>query len=99
MKSRRTLLIILAVVVAALALTNPSETAYRGHIQEQTGIVGTLSMGLMDLLSKDGSRGIHRDNYVLFSKFYLGGDGLLPRQDLAWGVAGMFIEIDGPQRR
>lgn len=96
MKSRRTLLIILVVVLGALVLTNPDEGQYRGHIQEQQGIVGVLGIGLADLLS-NGQRGIHRDNYLVCSKFYVGGDGILPRQDLAWGVAGRFIDIKEPR--
>lgn len=92
MKSRRTLLIVLAVVFGALVLTNPSESQYRGHIQERQGIVGTLGMGLADLLSGAKGGGIHRDNYLICSRYYVGGDGILPRQNLAWGIAGMFFE-------
>ena len=96
MLSRRTWMIVAAVIVGALALTNPNEAEYRGHIQERQGILGALGIGLVDILS-NGNRGIHRDNYLLFSKFYVGGDGILPRQDLAWGVAGKFFEINPPQ--
>lgn len=90
---RRPLLLLVLGLLGALALTNPNEAQYRGYIQEQQGIVGVLGIGLADLLTMDGKRGIHRDNYILFSKFYIGGDGLLPRQDLAWGCARTFFEI------
>ena len=86
--------IVLLVIAGMLAFTNPDETQYRAHIQEREGIVGVLGMGLADLLSKHSSKGIHRDNYVVCSKFYAGGDGILPRQDLAWGIAGKFVDIE-----
>ncbi len=86
--------LLLLVIVGLLAFTNPSESQYRAHIKEREGIVGTLGLGLADLLSKDSTKGIHRDNYIVFSKFYAGGDGILPRQDLAWGIAGKFVDIE-----
>ncbi len=94
----RTLIIVAAVLVAFLAYTNPNEAAYRAHVQEREGVMGVLGLGLADLLSKNNSKGIHRDNYLVCSKFYVGGDGLLPRQDLAWGVANKFIELDQKKR-
>ncbi len=97
MKLRYVALLILLVIAAGLALTNPNESQYRAHVQEREGLLGTLGLGLADLLSKDASKGIHRDNYFVASKFYVGGDGVLPRQDLAWGIGGKFWEIE--QRR
>lgn len=90
-------LIILVVVAAALALTNPSEADFRAHIQERQGIFGTLGLALTDLLSADSRKGVHRENYILFSKFYIGGDGILPRQDLGWGIAGKCFEKEFPE--
>ena len=95
----KTPLIVLAVVAAMLAFTNPNETTFRAHVQEQQGIIGTLGLGLADLLSKDAKRGIHRENYLLFSKFYMGGDGILPRQELGWGIAGKCFDSDIKQER
>lgn len=90
---KRTLVIALLIIAGLLAFTNPDEVQYRAYIQQREGIVGVLGMGLMDLLSTSGNKGIHQANYIVFSKFYVGGDGLLPRQDLAWGIAGKFIDI------
>jgi hypothetical protein len=95
----KTLLIVLAVVAAMLAFTNPNETTFRAHVQEKQGIVGTLSLGLVDLLSKDSKRGIHRENFILFSKFYMGGDGILPRSELGWGIAGKCFDSEIKQER
>ena len=96
MFKRNRILILLAILLGALALKNPDEAQYRGYIQQRQGILGSLGIGLADLLAT-GNRGIHRDNYVFFSKFYIGGDGILPRQDLAWGVGGRFFEINAPK--
>ena len=46
-----------------------------------------------DLFSTGKKGGIQRDNYFIASRFYLGGDGILPRQDVAWGIAGYFFEV------
>jgi hypothetical protein len=95
----KTLLIVLAVVATMLAFTNPNEVDFRAHIQERQGIIGTLGLGLADLLSKDAKRGIHRDNFILFSKFYMGGDGILPRSELGWGIAGKCFDSEIKQER
>lgn len=96
------LIAILTVVLVMAALTNPTVEQYRGHIREKEGLAGTLGLLAADLLSvgdpKQPSRGIHRESYVLFSRFYLGGDGLLPRQDLAWGALGRFWDITPTER-
>lgn len=98
MKSRL-VLILVAALVTILALTNPNEDAFRSHVKEQQGLVGMLGLGLADLLSANSDRGIHRDNYLICSKFFVGGDGLLPRQDIAWGIAGRFIDIKAGKDR
>ncbi|MDB6117057.1 MAG: hypothetical protein JWO08_838 [Verrucomicrobiaceae bacterium] len=91
--------LLLLVIIGLLAFTNPTESQYRAHIKEREGIVGSLGLGLADLLSKNSTKGIHRDNYVVLSKFYAGGDGILPRQDLAWGIAGKFVDIEIEKQR
>lgn len=93
------LLIVLTVVAAMLAFTNPNEANFRAHIQERQGIFGTLGMALADLLSPEANKGVRRDNYVLFSKFYIGGDGILPRQELGWGIAGKCFDTEMKQER
>lgn len=86
------LLFLLAAVAVVLALTNPSEADFREHVRKKEGLSGTLGMAVADLLSGGKKGGINRDNYLIASRFYLGGDGILPREDIAWGVAGFFIE-------
>lgn len=86
------LLILLIGTALALAVLNPSETAYREHVRQKQGVAGSAAMAVMDLLSLDKKGGIRRENFIVASRFYLGGDGLLPREDLAWGIAGFFIE-------
>lgn len=85
------LLILLAVIVVALALTNPSEADFREQVRKQDGVAGSAAMAVIDIISPTAKGGIRRDNYLIASRFYIGGDGLLPREDLAWGVAGFFI--------
>lgn len=87
-------LVALAVALAFLALTNPTENQFRAYVQEREGIGGWLGLKLADLLSAGPRAGIRRDNYIFASRFFIGGDGVLPRKDLAWGIAGKFIDIE-----
>lgn len=93
----RSILIALAVALAFLAFTNPTETQFRAHVQEREGIGGWLGLKLADLLSTGPRAGIRRDNYIFASRFYVGGDSVLPRKDLAWGIAGKFIDIESSE--
>ena len=87
------LLFLLIGAAAVLAVLNPSEAAYREHVRQKQGVAGSAAMAVMDVLSLDKKGGIRRENFIVASRFYLGGDGgLLPREDLAWGIAGFFIE-------
>lgn len=86
-------LLLLIIVAVGLALTNPSEAEFREHIRQKEGIAGTALLAVTDLVSGGKKGGIQRDNFIVASKFYVGGDGVLPREDVAWGVAGQFIEI------
>jgi hypothetical protein len=88
----KTPLFLLAAIAVVLALTNPSEADFREHVRKKEGIAGTVGMAVADLLSGGKKGGIQRDNYLVASRFYLGGDGILPREDIAWGIAGFFIE-------
>lgn len=85
------LFFLLAAIVVVLALTNPSEAEYREHIRQQQGIAGTVGMAVADLMTGGKKGGIQRENFIIASRFYLGGNGILPREDLAWGIGGQFI--------
>ena len=86
------ILLLLIVVVGALALTNPNEADYREHIRQKEGLAGTVGMAVADLVSGGKKGGIQRENFIVASRFYMGGDGVLPRENLAWGIARQFIE-------
>ncbi len=92
MRTMKKLLLILIALAAVLAVLNPSEADYREHVREKQGVAGSAAMAVMDLLSLDKKGGIRRENFIVASRFYLGGEGLLPREDLAWGIAGFFID-------
>ncbi len=78
----------------ALAFTNPNEAEFRSYMQSKHGIAGTLSLKVASIFSAGTSTGVHRDNYIVCSRYYVGGDGILPRTDLAWGIAGKFFDIE-----
>ena len=86
------ILLLLIVVAGALALTNPNEADYREHIRQKEGLAGTVGMAVADLVSGGKKGGIQRENFIVASRFYMGGDGVLPRENLAWGIARQFIE-------
>jgi len=86
------LFVLLAAIVVVLALTNPSEADYREHIRQQQGIAGSVGMAVADLITGGKKGGIQRENFIVASRFYLGGNGVLPRENLAWGVGGQFIK-------
>lgn len=85
------LFFLLAAIVVVLTLTNPSEAEYREHIRQQQGIAGTVGMAVADLMTGGKKGGIQRENFIVASRFYLGGNGILPRENLAWGIGGQFI--------
>jgi hypothetical protein len=86
------LIFLLAAIVVVLALTNPNEADYREHIRQQQGIAGSMGMAVADLVTGGKKGGIQRENFTSGSRFYLGGNGVLPRENLAWGVGGQFIK-------
>ncbi|MEZ5384882.1 MAG: hypothetical protein R3F13_05150 [Prosthecobacter sp.] len=90
----RLIIFLLIALLVILALTNPNETEFRTYMQQKHGIAGTLSLKVASIFSAGNGTGLHRDNYFLFSRYYVGGDGILPRSDLAWGVGGKFFEIE-----
>ncbi len=85
-------LLLLILVAGALALTNPNEADYREHIRQKEGLAGTVGMAVADIISGGKKGGIQRENFIIASRFYMGGDGVLPRENLAWGIARQFIE-------
>lgn len=86
--------ILVIAALIALAFTNPNEAEFRSYMQQKHGIAGTLSLKVASIFSAGTSTGVHRDNYIVCSRYYVGGDGILPRTDLAWGVAGKFFDIE-----
>lgn len=86
------ILLLLILVAGALALTNPNEADYREHIRQKEGLAGTVGMAVADIISGGKKGGIQRENFIIASRFYMGGDGVLPRENLAWGIARQFIE-------
>jgi hypothetical protein len=87
------LFLLLAAMAVVLAVLNPSEADFREHVRQKQGVAGTAAMVVMDLLAAGEKGGIKRENFVVASRFHVGGDGLLPREDLAWGIAGFFIDL------
>ncbi|MDP1587092.1 MAG: hypothetical protein Q8M07_05085 [Prosthecobacter sp.] len=90
----RLILFLIIALLVVLAFTNPTEAEFRSHMQQKYGIAGTLSLKVAAIFSAGTSSGLHRENYYLFSRYYVGGDGILPRSDMAWGVAGRFFDIE-----
>ncbi len=86
------IIFLLAAIALALVLTNPNEADYREHIRQKEGLAGTVGMAVADLISGGKKGGIQRENFIIASRFYLGGDGVLPRENLAWGIGKQFIE-------
>lgn len=89
------ILILIIIAAGALFFTNPNEADFREHVRQQEGLAGTLGLAVADLFSGGKKGGINRDNYFLCSRFFVGGDGVLPRRDIAWGIAGQIIDISG----
>ena len=90
------IVILLVAVIAVLALTNPNEAEFRAYMQQKHGIAGAVGLKIASIFSAGTSTGVARDNFIVCSRYYIGGDGILPRTDLAWGVAGHFFDIDEP---
>ncbi|MFZ2278256.1 MAG: hypothetical protein WAW39_10670 [Prosthecobacter sp.] len=90
----RLILFLLFSLIVVLAFTNPNETEFRTYMQQKHGIAGSLSLKVAAIFSAGTSTGVSRDNYIICSRYYIGGDGILPRTDLAWAVAGKFFDID-----
>jgi hypothetical protein len=90
----RLIIFLLISLLVILALTNPNEAEFRSYMQQKHGIAGALSLKVAAIFSAGTGTGVHRDNFFLFSRYYVGGDGILPRTDLAWGIGGRFFDED-----
>ena len=90
----RLIYFLLISLFVVLALTNPNETEFRAYMQQKYGIAGSLSLKVASIFSAGTSTGVTRENYILFSRYYIGGDGILPRTELARGVAGKFFDVE-----
>jgi len=90
----RLIFFLLISLFVVLALTNPNENEFRGYMQQKYGIAGSLSLKVASIFSAGTSTGVTRENYILFSRYYIGGDGILPRTELARGVAGKFFDVE-----
>jgi hypothetical protein len=88
------ILFLLCSLIIVLALTNPNEADFRSYMQQKHGIAGSLSLKVAAIFSAGTSTGVSRDNYIICSRYYIGGDGILPRTDLAWAVGGKFFDIN-----
>jgi hypothetical protein len=86
------LLFILIILAGALMLTNPTEADYREYVRQKEGLAGSVGLVVADLITSGPQGGIRRENFMLASRFSMGGDGLLPRATLAWGIGKQFIE-------
>ena len=82
---------IISTASAHSLVASPFKSAY---VSAKHGIAGSLSLKVASIFSAGTHSGVSRDNYILFSRYYIGGEGILPRTDLAWGVAGKFYDID-----
>jgi hypothetical protein len=90
----RLIIFLLVALLVVLALTNPNEAEFRTHMQQKYGIAGSVGLKVAAIFSAGTSTGVSRDNYIFFSRYYIGGDGILPRTDLAWGVGGTFFDLE-----
>jgi len=86
------LLLIFIILAAALMLTNPNEADYREYVRQKEGLAGSIGLVVADLIASGPQGGIRRENFIVASRFSRGGDGLLPRETLAWGIGKQFIE-------
>jgi hypothetical protein len=102
-------LLLLILVVALLAISNPDRDDFAEFAREQTAelvaqqgggglLSGTLGRIGGDLVGSQASRFVSRDNYLVASVYTLDLDGPnSDRQDWRFlGVAGQFVELSRP---
>ena len=84
MKKLVIILILLAGGLVALAVSNPDESDFREWYVEEHGFGGALV-----------SLAVQRENRVFFSTYSIGGQALIKKRTLAYGIAGVFIGAGG----
>ena len=82
MKKLVIILILLAGGLVALAVSNPDESDFREWYVEEHGFGGALV-----------SLAVQRENNVFFSTYSIGGQALIKKRTLAYGIAGIFIKV------
>ncbi|GAB1431455.1 hypothetical protein MASR2M29_00800 [Spirochaetota bacterium] len=93
MKSKAFSIAILLVILAALYATNPSQDDFSKYLKQSTekntgGAIGKLAGGVASLAAS----AYHRDNYYLFSLYYIkAGD---KKAGLHLGVLKSFVKLD-----
>ena len=84
MKKLAITLILLAGVLVFLAVSNPDESDFREWYVEEHGFGGAVV-----------SLAVQRENSVFFSTYSIGGQALIKKRTLAYGIAGIFIKAGG----
>ena len=81
MKKLLIILILLAGVLVVLAVSNPDESDFREWYVEEHGFGGALV-----------SIAVNRENRIFYSTYSIGGNGLIKKRTLAYGIAGAFVK-------
>ena len=81
MKKLVIILILLAGVIVALAVSNPDESDFHEWYVDEHGFGGAVV-----------SLAVQRENRVFFSSYSIGGHALIKKRTLAYGIAGIFIK-------
>lgn len=84
MKKLVIILILLSGVLVFLAVSNPDESDFREWYVEEHGFGGAVV-----------SLAVQRENSVFFSTYSIGGQALIKKRTLAYGIAGIFIKAGG----
>ena len=94
----RVRLVGLAVAPVFLGFANPDREPVTRACAETGGPWRLAGAETAGLLSSGPRAGIRRGNSLFAGRFHPGGDGVLPRKDLTWGIAGRFIDIKERER-
>jgi hypothetical protein len=75
------ILILIAGILVSLVVTNPDERDFREWYVEEYGFGGALV-----------SLAVQRENRIFFSTYSIGGQAIIKKHTLAYGIAGIFIK-------